>query len=111
MQPCQNCQAVIDEYILDKQLEPLRELTVDDFNLCADCVTIVSDACVECGGAVYVPVPKPVNPTTVRPVGRTGSNRRARTPAGTANRFTAERRAVGSDGPFVSRTLVIEYPS
>jgi predicted Zn-ribbon and HTH transcriptional regulator len=55
MQPCQNWQAVIDEYILDKQLEPLRELTVDDFNLCADCVTIVSDACVECGGAVYVP--------------------------------------------------------
>jgi len=55
MQPCHNCQAVIDEYILDKQLEPLRELTVDDFNLCVDCTTIVEDACVECGGAVYVP--------------------------------------------------------
>jgi hypothetical protein len=55
MQPCQNCQAVIDEYILDKQLEPLRDLTVDDFNLCVDCTTIVEDACVECGGAVYEP--------------------------------------------------------
>ena len=55
MQPCQRCQAVIDEYTLDKQLEPLRDLTVDDFNVCADCVTIVADACVKCGGAVYVP--------------------------------------------------------
>ena len=55
MQPCQNCQAAIDEYLLDKQLEPLRELTVDDFNLCVDCTTIVADACVECDGAVYVP--------------------------------------------------------
>ncbi|MEE6208947.1 hypothetical protein U3A55_02095 [Salarchaeum sp. III] len=55
MQPCQNCQAVIDEYLLDKQLEPLRDLTVDDFNVCADCTTVVADACVECGGAVYVP--------------------------------------------------------
>lgn len=55
MQPCQNCQAVIDEYLLDKQLEPLRDLTVDDFNLCADCTTIVTDECVECDGAVYVP--------------------------------------------------------
>jgi predicted Zn-ribbon and HTH transcriptional regulator len=55
MKPCHNCQAVIDEYTLDKQLEPLRDLTVDDFHLCADCVTVVSDACVECGGAVYVP--------------------------------------------------------
>ncbi|WP_135853526.1 DUF7571 family protein [Halorussus salinus] len=55
MKPCQRCQAVIDEYILDKQLEPLRDLTVDDFNVCADCVTIVADACVKCDGAVYVP--------------------------------------------------------
>ncbi|QSG08806.1 DUF7571 family protein [Halapricum desulfuricans] len=55
MQLCQRCQTVIDEYTLDKQLEPLRDLTVDDFNVCADCVTIVADACVECGGAVYVP--------------------------------------------------------
>ncbi|MFC4439813.1 MULTISPECIES: DUF7571 family protein [Natrialbaceae] len=55
MKPCQNCQAVIDEYTLDKQLEPLRGLTVDDFNVCVDCATIVSDACVECSGAVYVP--------------------------------------------------------
>lgn len=55
MKPCHNCQAVIDEYLLDKQLEPLRELTVDDFNLCHDCATIVSGACVTCGGAVYVP--------------------------------------------------------
>jgi len=55
MQPCHNCQSVIDEYTLDKQLDGLRELTVDDFNLCADCVTVVSDACVECGNAVYVP--------------------------------------------------------
>lgn len=55
MQLCQRCQAVIDEYTLDKQLEPLRDLTVDDFNLCADCVTVDADACVECGGAVYVP--------------------------------------------------------
>ncbi|WP_436343687.1 DUF7571 family protein [Natronorubrum sp. FCH18a] len=55
MKPCQNCQAVIDEYILDKQLEPLRGLTVDDFNICADCATIVSDSCVGCSGAVYVP--------------------------------------------------------
>ncbi|MEF8800698.1 MAG: hypothetical protein V5A38_07365 [Halolamina sp.] len=55
MKPCQNCQAVINEYLLDKQLEPLRELTVDDFNVCADCTTIVADACVSCSGAVYVP--------------------------------------------------------
>lgn len=55
MKPCQSCQSIIDEYILDKQLEPLRDLTVDDFHVCADCVTIVADACVECGGAVYVP--------------------------------------------------------
>ncbi len=55
MQPCHNCQAVIDEYLLDKQLEPLRELTVDDFNLCSDCATVEPDACAECGGAVYVP--------------------------------------------------------
>ena len=55
MKPCQNCQTVIDEYFLDKKLEPLRELTADDFNVCADCATIVGDACVVCGGAVYVP--------------------------------------------------------
>ncbi|WP_123535521.1 DUF7571 family protein [Halosimplex salinum] len=55
MQSCQNCQAVIDEYTLDKQLEPLRDLTVDDFNVCVDCTTVVDGACVECGGAVYVP--------------------------------------------------------
>lgn len=55
MQPCQNCQAAIDEYLLDKELEPLRNLTIDDFNVCVDCVTVVADACVECGGAVYVP--------------------------------------------------------
>ncbi|WP_232703350.1 DUF7571 family protein [Halobacterium wangiae] len=55
MKPCHNCQAVIDEYTLDKQLEPLRDLTVDDFHLCSDCVTVEPDACVECGGAVYVP--------------------------------------------------------
>ena len=55
MKPCHSCQAVIDEYILDKQLEPLRELTVDDFNLCAECVTVVDNECIECGGAVYVP--------------------------------------------------------
>ena len=55
MQSCHNCQAVIDEYILDKQLESLRDLTVDDFNVCADCVTVVADGCTECGGAVYVP--------------------------------------------------------
>ncbi|MCF2241884.1 hypothetical protein KI372_11125 [Halobacterium salinarum] len=55
MQQCHNCQSVIDEYTLDKQLDGLRELTVDDFNLCADCVTVVDDACVTCGGAVYVP--------------------------------------------------------
>jgi len=55
MKPCHRCQSVIDEYILDKELEPLRDLTVDDFNVCADCVTVVADACVECGGAVYVP--------------------------------------------------------
>jgi hypothetical protein len=55
MKSCQNCQAVIDEYLLDKQLEPLRDLTVDDFNVCVDCTTVVPDACVECDGAVYVP--------------------------------------------------------
>ncbi|WP_435099041.1 DUF7571 family protein [Halarchaeum sp. P4] len=55
MQPCQSCQTVIDEYVLDKHLEPLRDLTVDDFNVCADCATVVADACVECGGGVYVP--------------------------------------------------------
>ena len=55
MRTCHSCQAIIDEYTLDKQLEPLRDLTVDDFNLCSDCTTVVPDACVECGGAVYVP--------------------------------------------------------
>ncbi|MFC7229085.1 hypothetical protein N0B31_16900 [Salinirubellus salinus] len=55
MKQCHRCLAVVDEYTLDKQLEPLRDLTVDDFNLCADCTTIVPDACVDCGGAVYVP--------------------------------------------------------
>jgi len=55
MQPCHNCQSVIDEYLLDKQLDGLRDLTVDHFNVCADCATVVDDACVECGGAVYVP--------------------------------------------------------
>ncbi|MCU4751568.1 hypothetical protein OB919_06180 [Halobacteria archaeon AArc-curdl1] len=62
MKPCQNCQTVIDEYLLDKQLEPLRELTADDFNVCADCTTIVADACVKCDGAVYVPRTKSVTP-------------------------------------------------
>jgi hypothetical protein len=46
MVPSQNCQAVIDEYLLDKHLEPLRGLTSDDFNVCTDCATIVADACV-----------------------------------------------------------------
>ena len=55
MRNCHSCQAVIDEYILDKQLDGLRELTADDFNVCVDCATIVADACVACGGAVYVP--------------------------------------------------------
>ena len=55
MIPCQNCQTAIDEYLLDKQLEPLRDLTADDFNICADCATIVTGACVKCGGGVYVP--------------------------------------------------------
>jgi DnaJ-class molecular chaperone len=62
MKPCQNCQTVIDEYLLDKQLEPLRELTADDCNICADYATIVADACVKCGGAVYVPRNEPVSP-------------------------------------------------
>lgn len=62
MKPCHNCQTAIDEYILDKQLEPLRDLTVDDFNVCADCTTTVADACVECGGAVYVPRNKSTTP-------------------------------------------------
>ena len=44
MKPCHNCQTVIDEYLLDKKLEPLRELTADDFNICADCVTIDVDS-------------------------------------------------------------------
>jgi hypothetical protein len=55
MRLCHSCQTVVDEYHLDKRLEPLRELTADDFNLCADCVTLAADACVECDGAVYVP--------------------------------------------------------
>jgi predicted Zn-ribbon and HTH transcriptional regulator len=62
MKPCQNCQAVIDEYVLDKQLEPLRDLTVDDFNVCGNCATVVNDSCVECGGAVYVPRNMTVTP-------------------------------------------------
>ena len=55
MKTCHNCQTVIDEYVLDKQLRSLRELTVDHFNVCADCATVVTNACVKCGGAVYVP--------------------------------------------------------
>ncbi|MHB9285625.1 hypothetical protein ACKVMT_01125 [Halobacteriales archaeon Cl-PHB] len=55
MKPCHNCQAAIDEYTLEEQLEPLRDLGVDDFNVCADCATVVADACVVCGGGVYVP--------------------------------------------------------
>jgi hypothetical protein len=55
MKLCHSCRAAIDEYTLDKQLDPLRDLTVDDFNLCADCVTVVESACVKCNGAVYVP--------------------------------------------------------
>jgi hypothetical protein len=62
MKPCHSCQTVIDEYLLDKQLEPLRDLTVDDFNVCADCATIVENACVKCGGAVYVPRSESVTP-------------------------------------------------
>jgi hypothetical protein len=53
---------MIDEYIPNKQLEPLRDLTVDDFDVCTDCVTVVADACVECGGAVYVPRREPETP-------------------------------------------------
>ncbi|MFW5977806.1 MAG: DUF7571 family protein [Halohasta sp.] len=60
MQTCHSCQTVIDEYTLDNQLEPLRDLTADDFNVCADCVTV--DVCVECGGAVYVPRGTAVEP-------------------------------------------------
>lgn len=37
-----------------KQLEPLRELTADDCNSCADYAIVVPDACVNCGGEVYV---------------------------------------------------------
>jgi hypothetical protein len=55
MKPCNNCQAAIDEHTLGNQLESLRDLTVEEFNLCADCATIVENACVVCGGAVYVP--------------------------------------------------------
>ena len=62
MKPCQNRQTVIDEYLLDKQLEPLRELTADDFGACADCTTVVADACIECGGAVSVPRSESVTP-------------------------------------------------
>ena len=62
MKPCHNCQSVIDEYRLDKRLEPLRDLTVDDFNVCADCATVVTDACVACGNAVYVPRNRSVTP-------------------------------------------------
>jgi len=50
------------ENLLDKQLEPLRELTADEFSVCADCATIVVDACVKCGGAVYVPRSESVTP-------------------------------------------------
>jgi len=62
MRPCQNCQSPIDEYVLNKQLESLRDLTVDDFNVCSDCATVVDDACVACGGAVYVPRNGPETP-------------------------------------------------
>lgn len=34
---------------------PPARPTVDELNACADCVTVVADACVKCGDAVYVP--------------------------------------------------------
>ena len=55
MKQCHSCQTAIDEYLLDKRLDPLRELTADEFNLCADCVTVAADACAKCSGGVYVP--------------------------------------------------------
>jgi hypothetical protein len=55
MQACQHCRSSIDEYRLDKELAPLRDLGVADFNVCADCATVVPDSCVSCGGGVYVP--------------------------------------------------------
>jgi len=99
MELCHSCQTAIDEYPLDKHLEPLRDLTVDGFNVCADCVivilrlftagvpqfvgtssrttrsrdvvaksiaiitmTVVANACVVCGGAVYVPRSESLTP-------------------------------------------------
>jgi len=62
VKPCQNCRAVIDEYVLDEQLEPPRGLTVDDFTVCGDCATVLDDSCVERGGAVYVPRNMTVTP-------------------------------------------------
>jgi len=84
MKSCHSCQAVIDEYLLDKQLEPLRDLTVDDFNVCADCATIVADACVKCGSAVYVPEANPSPPITAQRVAPTSSTAPATIPAGIA---------------------------
>lgn len=55
MQSCQNCRSPIDEYRLDKELAALRDLGVEDFNVCESCATVVPDACVSCGGGVYVP--------------------------------------------------------
>ena len=79
MKPCHNCQAAIDESTLAKQLEPLRELTVADFYVCADCATTVADACVVCGGAVYVPRSDAATPDYCPAcradiIGRTGSD-------------------------------------
>ena len=54
MKQCHSCRTVIDEYLLDKRLDPLRELTADDFNLRVDCVTVAA-ACAKCSGGVYVP--------------------------------------------------------
>jgi hypothetical protein len=62
MKPCHSCRADVDEYLLEKQLGPLRDLTADDFNLCADCVTVVPETCVACDGAVYVPRGASVTP-------------------------------------------------
>ena len=40
---------------LDERLDPLCELTADDLNPRVDRVTVAADACVKCGGDVYVP--------------------------------------------------------
>jgi hypothetical protein len=55
---CTHCGTVADMYKVDKKVEKLSELQIENFNICENCFEIIEAACERCNGAVFIPYSK-----------------------------------------------------